>query len=286
MNPETEYHHEIIIPNKKMPVKFFSFSAHDTRRFIPKHWHRSAELLFCTEGRLNVWMVDDTLYELHAGDFLYINSNNIHATQSPEENNVIVLQIPGDSLQIFGDEPSLLIDCNTLTAASSQLEALQHIRDILFQMYSHHAIKETGYNLKIYSLLFELGYTLVRYFRHDSNDVSIQSQKHMDRLALICSYIKEHYKENLALNEVAQRFNYTPQYLARFFKKYTNETFLSYLNDVRLDAAYSALVTTDYSIMQIAEEHGFASAKAFNKIFKETYHTTPNHFRKTYKVKK
>lgn len=282
MNADTDYHHEIIIPNKKMPVKFFSFTAHDTKRFIPKHWHRSAELLFCTEGKLNVWMVDDTKYELCAGDFIFINSNTIHATQSPVENNVIVLQIPGDFLQFFSDEPSLVINCNTLTASSEKEDALQTIRDILFQMYSHHAIQETGYYLKIYALLFELGYTLVRYFKMDmKTSILIQSQKYMDRLALICGYIKDHSREALTLNEVAAQFGYTPQYLARFFKKYANTTFLGYLNDVRLDAAYKALVTTDYPILQIAEEYGFASAKAFNKTFKDTYHMTPNTFRKT-----
>lgn len=282
MKPETDYHHEIIIPNKKMPVKFFSFTAHDTKRFIPKHWHRSAELLFCTEGKLNVWMVDDTLYELVAGDFIFINSNTVHATQSPVENNVIVLQIPGDSLQYFSDEPTFMIDCNTLTVGSDKAEALQYIRDLLFQMYSHHAIQEVGYNLKIYALLFELSYTLVRNFKANINtNLVIQSQKYMDRLALICGYIKDHYQEQLSLQDVAQRFGYTPQYLARFFKKYANTTFLGYVNDVRLDAAYQALVTTDYPIMQIAEEYGFASAKAFNKTFKETYHMTPNKFRKS-----
>lgn len=275
-----DYHHEIIIPNEKIPVKFFSFSAHDANRIIPKHWHRSAELLFCVEGRLNVWLMDKK-YELACGDFIFINSNQVHSTQSPEENTVIVLQIPGDFLQYFSDDPSLLISCNTLELDANKQEASHHIKDLLYQLYSHNTIKEKGYNLKIYSLLFELGYTLVRDFQKTSNlELMIKSQKHLDRLSLICSYIKENHQSSLSLNDVADKFGYTPQYLARFFQKYTGITFLNYLNSIRIDAAYQQLATSDLSIIQIAEESGFASAKAFNKVFKEIYHQSPGQFRK------
>lgn len=287
MELHTEFHYEIIIPNSKIPVKFFSFSAHDKTRIIPKHWHRSAEILFCTEGSLNVWILDQK-YELQAGDFIFINSNQVHATQSPTENTVIVLQIPGDFLQYFSDEPSLVIYCNTLANKPGKEEACDEIRALLYQIYSHHTIKEQGYYLKIYALLFELGYVLVRNFKKESNVQGIiNSQKHLDRLSTICAYIKEHYQEDLSLQEVAEEFGYTPQYLARFFQKNSSMTFLTYLNSIRIDAAYQQLIKTDLSILQIAQEQGFASAKAFNRIFKAMYHKTPGEFRKENKdVKK
>lgn len=194
MEPFTDFHHEVIIPNKKIPVKFFSFSAHDTTRIIPKHWHRSAEFLFCTEGSLNVWIMDEK-YELQAGDFIYINSNQVHATQSPVKNTVIVLQIPGDFLQYFSDEPSLVISCNTLSDKKDKKEAYEEIKALLYQIYSHHTIKEAGYYLKIYALLFELGYILVRNFKKESNvQGMINSQKHLEKLSSICAYVKEHYQ--------------------------------------------------------------------------------------------
>ena len=43
---QTEYKHELIMPNDSIPVKIFSFSAHNDLRIIPSHWHRSAEILY------------------------------------------------------------------------------------------------------------------------------------------------------------------------------------------------------------------------------------------------
>lgn len=286
MDTYTNYHHEIIIPNEKIPVKFFSFHAHDTNRIIPHHWHRSAEILLCSEGALTIWTLDNK-YELQAGDFIYINSNQIHATQSPVENDVIVLQIPGDFLQNFSDEPSLIIRCNTLEMEKNKQASAQHIRELLYQMYSHHTIQEQGYYLKIYALLFELGYTLVRDFKKMSNiQWYMKTQKHLERLSLICGYIKEHYQEPLTLQAIAEHFSYTPQYLARFFQKNAGMTFLTYLNHIRIDAAYQQLMSSDLSIMQIAEEHGFPSTKAFNRVFKDVYKQSPGQFRKQHYIKK
>lgn len=87
------FEYETIQPSEQIPIKLFSFEANNIDRIIPKHWHKSAELLYCVEGKLNVW-VDAQFYSLNDGDFLFINSNTVHSTQSPTKNKVIVLQIP------------------------------------------------------------------------------------------------------------------------------------------------------------------------------------------------
>lgn len=93
----TEYKHELIIPNES----------------IPAHWHRSAEIFYVRRGKLNIWM-NKKKYELGRNDFIYINSKEVHSTQSPEDNEVIVLQITGDFLETFSNKESLSIHCNTL----------------------------------------------------------------------------------------------------------------------------------------------------------------------------
>lgn len=42
-------------------------------------------------------------------------------------------------------------------------------------------------------------------------------------------------------------------------------------------------MNTDYSILTIAEDNGFANVKSLNKLFKETYGMTPNAYRKNIK---
>ena len=117
---QTEYKHELIMPNDSIPVKIFSFSAHNDLRIIPSHWHRSAEILYVRRGKLNIWM-NKRKYELNRNDFIYINSKEVHSTQSPEDNEVIVLQIPGDFLKTFSNNESLYIHCNTLELKDNKI---------------------------------------------------------------------------------------------------------------------------------------------------------------------
>ena len=277
---QTEYKHELIMPNDSIPVKIFSFSAHNDVRTIPSHWHRSAEILYVRRGKLNIWM-NKRKYELNRNDFIYINSKEVHSTQSPEDNEVIVLQIPGDFLKTFSNNESLYIHCNTLELKDNKI--FSAMRELLYQMYLYSERKDDAYYLKVYSLLFELGYLLVKNFRVKEENIDIKSQKYLDRLSEICEYIKEHYQYNLTLNEVASEFGYSPQYLSRMFQMYTGSTFLTYLNSIRLNSAFKQVMSTDLSIITIAENNGFANVKSLNKLFKETYGLTPSAYRKSIK---
>lgn len=64
---------------------------------------------------------------------------------------------------------------------------------------------------------------------------------------------------------------------------YTGSTFLTYLNSIRLNSAFKQVMSTDLSIITIAENNGFANVKSLNKLFKETYGLTPSAYRKSIK---
>lgn len=46
--------HEQIFPNEHFPFKMFSFESKNPARLIATHWHKSAELLYCMSGSLEV----------------------------------------------------------------------------------------------------------------------------------------------------------------------------------------------------------------------------------------
>lgn len=278
----TEYEHELIIPNESLSIKIFSFSAYNDFQIIPYHWHASAEIIYVRRGKLKVQM-NEKKYILKSGDIIYINSKQIHSTQSTENNEVIVVQIPSNFFNKFTNNEikPFAVHCNTLE--SEDQKNFDNIRKLLYKMYLYSERKDEAYNLKIYSLLFDLGYILYKYFRVEEYDIDIASQKYLDRLSDISDYIKSNYKEQITLQSVADEFNHSPQYLSKMFRKYTGTTFLTFLNTVRLNYAFKEVINTDYSILSIAEENGFANVKSFNKLFKETYGMTPTAYRKKIK---
>lgn len=282
------FEHEAIQLSQHTPIKIFSFKANNTDRVIPKHWHDSIELLYCVEGMLNVW-VGSNFYLLNSEDFIFINSNIAHSTQSPIKNKVIVLQIPLSFLQevtqgIYNE--TSIINLNTLedNISSEQKNKYLTIRELLICMLENSELEDFPKNLKVMSSLYELLFVLFNNFSYNKKISStIDTQKYLERMSKITSYIKKHFQEELPLAEVAYEFNFSPPYFSRFFKRYMGITFTEYLNSIRLDDAYRMLMNTDIPITEIAYSSGFPNIKSFSSLFKKTYNTTPLQYRKNYK---
>lgn len=56
-------------------------------------------------------------------------------------------------------------------------------------------------------------------------------------------------------------------------------TFLEYQNELRLSYIYHDLLTSNDTIQNILERHGFTNYKVFRRIFFEHFHATPSQIR-------
>ena len=77
-------------------------------------------------------------------------------------------------------------------------------------------------------------------------------------------------EESLALSK---------EYFCRLFKKYTGQTFLEYLNDVRTMHLYEDLQNSDETITVLMEKNGLSNYKIFMRTFKKLYGSTPQKMR-------
>jgi transcriptional regulator GlxA family with amidase domain len=67
--------------------------------------------------------------------------------------------------------------------------------------------------------------------------------------------------------------------LAERFRHYLGEPPMSYLTRWRLQLGAQMLVSTSYSVAQIASEVGYESEPAFNRAFKREFELPPARFR-------
>ena len=93
------YQHEVIVPDRGLPFKLFLFEGGGGKYIREKHWHRSIEIFAVRQGQLEFFL-NEKKYVLAAGDFVLVNSNEVHAIHAPLPNETIVLQIP---LGVFAD---------------------------------------------------------------------------------------------------------------------------------------------------------------------------------------
>lgn len=102
-----------------------------------------------------------------------------------------------------------------------------------------------------------------------------------DQFETILQYIRENYGSKLVLTQLAQRFSFNKNYICHLFKKHTNNTFTSYLTQIRIQAAKQLLADTSISQSDIAAQTGFMDYYYFNKVFKAECGQTPYQYRKS-----
>lgn len=267
-----EFSHEIIMPNEGLPFKIFIFEGGGGNYFRNKHWHRSVELFAVYEGNLKFYL-NERAYPLGAGEFMLVNSNEIHSIDAPGPNRTIVLQIP---LKTFEDYYTGEEYIRFSHAANTQDgEVMRLIGDI----YDSYEQKRCGYGMEVKSLYYRLLYLMVtKYRERDVTPDMVKLNKNLNRLSVITDYIKENYDADLSLDALAKIFGYSPTYLSRMFQKYAGINYRSYLESIRLERAFRELANTEHTISETALNNGFANSKALAKAFRKKYGMLPSEY--------
>ena len=90
------------------------------------------------------------------------------------------------------------------------------------------------------------------------------------------------FKNNLlSINELSKKAGVAPHHLSQVINEATEKTFFEYLAVYRVEEAQKMLSgkTNNLTIEEIAEEVGYNSKSAFNKIFKKHTGYTPSEYR-------
>jgi AraC-like DNA-binding protein len=103
------------------------------------------------------------------------------------------------------------------------------------------------------------------------------------RISNIYNYILQHYSAAITLDDVAREACMTPQAFCRYFKKHTRHTFISFLNEMRINEACKKLTGNKYeSISVVAYKCGFTSITNFNRVFKSIMGNSPRRYLDSY----
>lgn len=264
------YDHEVIEIDNKMAANVI---IHEKAKFIaPEHWHNHLELTYILKGEMNI-CIDGNASLVKSDDLIVINSKQVHSIVGDNEDVFIGLTIivSYDFLKkSYPDIDKIIFELRD----NKELMDLKRIfREIaIFYTQSNNSLNY----LKINSLVYEVMYILLKNYTVKKESINpCLSQKYLERMMRITDYINDNYKDNITLEEVATKFNFSKEYLSRSFKKYMGINFKNYLVSVRLSNAYRDLINTDYSITHIALENGFPNLKSFITVFKRTYGETP-----------
>lgn len=93
-------------------------------------------------------------------------------------------------------------------------------------------------------------------------------------------YIRSHYEESdISIGKVCQHLHISTGYFSSIFKKEMKMTFVSYLLQIRLEAAKEMLRSTELKAFEIAEKIGFADPNYFSFCFRKKYGQSPKEYK-------
>ena len=269
-----EFQHELIIPNEGLPFKVFLFEGENGNYVREKHWHTSIEIFAVMEGSLD-FFVNKEEYPLKAGEQIIINSNELHSIHAIEKNKTVVLQIPLKQFENY-------FTAQRYIRFRGQEELVdKKLASLLRKLYHVYSERKIGYEFRTISIFYEIMYILVKDYRvTETREKDIRHSRRLDALSKITTYMREHYREELRLSDVAATFGYSDAYLSRMFQKYAKINYKTYLQDIRMAYAYRDLLNTDHTISQIALDNGFCSSRGFSGEFQKRYGVLPSEMRK------
>ncbi len=93
-------------------------------------------------------------------------------------------------------------------------------------------------------------------------------------------YISDNIYRDVSREEVARKMYICPSYLSKLFVRETGETYLTYVNRIKMDKAIELLKNPENKSYQIGEKLGYSTPKYFVRLFKAHTGMSPNEYRR------
>ncbi|MGN0335542.1 MAG: AraC family transcriptional regulator [Lachnospiraceae bacterium] len=254
---------------------------------IPAHWHEEIELIVIQRGT-GIVTVNLEPYEVEAGDIVFVLPGHLHSIECKEDavmeyENIL---FKTELMRSMGDDycnreffqPMLAGLVNFPPLLHPKLPCYENIASCIRAIDDVCSKRPYGYHLAIKSYLFQIFYTLFRYY--PVSEFHAKESKSLEKLKVVLTYIRENYSHPITIEEIAGECFYSKSYFMKFFKESMGTGFIQFLNDYRLNVASRLLMETDESILEIAEKTGFDNLSYFTRLFKRRYGVTPGQYRK------
>ncbi|MCM3595598.1 response regulator [Metabacillus idriensis] len=108
---------------------------------------------------------------------------------------------------------------------------------------------------------------------------NVKYQKEKNNMQQIEEYLQQHYQEDINLQDIADRFFLSREYISRKFKQDYHATLTDYLTNIRMEKAKNLLENPYLKIYEVAYGVGYQNEKYFSKVFKKHIGLTPNEYR-------
>jgi AraC-like DNA-binding protein len=264
---------KIITPTFGSSFAYTKYENNENNKMSYWHYHPEIELIYINGGS-GKRQVGNHISYYDDGDLLLLGSNLPHCGYTTEEigyKKETVIQMKPDFLgSEFFEIPEMTNIKNMINQSKLGISYFGKTKKSVGKKIEALDGQSPFERLmSIFTILNELEQSEENIILNaEGFSLEIQMQD-SDRINIVYNFIKEHFQENISLEEVADLVFMTVPSFCRFFKKATNKTFVKFVNDYRLVHASKLLAEKPIGIAEISFESGFNNFGHFNKSFKE-----------------
>lgn len=241
---------------------------------INHHYHNFYEIYYMVDGK-GTYFINDKLYDVVAGDIIIVSPNIIHSTNYGNKERARVLLEFTDGLlpKYVRDKLRQLPNLYRHPGVSQEVYLI--LRDIAKEYNSPDEFSRE----EIINLTSHLVVTLLR----NLGAVNVVNSRDAV-ISEVVAFIKENYRTNITLSQLAEMHFISPEHLSRSFKKETNFGFNEFIALIRLHEAEKLLKNKGgMSIAEVAYACGFNDSNYFSDKFKRTYGMSPLQYSKSFR---
>lgn len=283
-----EIHHA---NDKEFHFSSYTFNSLYDNSVIPNHLHEDLEIIHFKEGNA-VYEIDFNKYNVEGESIVIIGKNIVHGVEPNKtiegKGNVFVFNtslLEGATYDFISSKYINPIineeaDLPKIISIKENSEYFHYLKKILEDISNIFFEKRNAYELKIKNRILEFFAHLYEFNAIRINQITEKNKQKQIKMEKIFYFIHENYNKNINLEDAAKIISLSPTYFGKFFKEYTGQKFIDYLNNYRLGQSAQLLLNTNLSITEICYEVGFENLSYFISSFKKLFKETPREFRK------
>lgn len=258
-------------------------------RSFPLHWHDDFELIYCTEGEMQVTLWGKA-HSLHAGDLIIILPHAVHSIEQGDQKDGEYFNILFHAALFKGSENDPCYDKYVVPFLNGErtMECFfpadtsfnRTVTPCILPLLEHRKESYTTHELMIKSSLFFLLHHMSLHSTAATSDNS-HLQLSYSRLKNALYYVQKFYDCDISIKKAAEQCGFSESHFMKLFRELTGMSFNAYLVDYRLQLAAKQLSETDNKVIDIMENCGFHNQSYFTRAFQKKYQKSPLLYRKT-----
>lgn len=243
-------------------------------RRVKPHWHDFYEMELILEGDTKT-EINGKVYDMPIGSLSLITPSDVHSYHDMGRNvEVLNLVFASKSLEYNSFASNVLSGDSFVCKLPKKVfeNIIFLIKKIDEESHSKSMLNGRYISYLLSCIIIELK----RIKREQGVDFK-ESEFDSGRKALV--FIRNHFKEQLTLDDVAKYMNVSPIYASRIIHQTLGYGFKEYLMDLRLEYAAGLLTYTEESISDISYYAGYNTASYFARGFRKKYGMSPAQYR-------